>query len=57
MESFDFIMDSELQAIAILVDMTEEDVLADYRLYCKYAELPLCFDSWMEYTKETEHNF
>lgn len=57
MTNFDFIMDSEIEKVEDMTQMTRDEVLGDYVLYCKYADLEIGFDSWSEYMDETENQF
>jgi hypothetical protein len=57
MTNLNFIPQNEIEILAKLTQMDEEDVLGDYLLFCDIAELPINFDSWTEYKDETENQF
>ena len=53
MSDFDFIMDEDLDEIEVLTGMSRETAIADFRLFCKYAEIPISVESWDYYLIET----
>lgn len=53
MIDFDFIMDEDLEEIQDLTGMNRESAIADFRLFCKYAEIPISVESWDYYMIET----
>jgi hypothetical protein len=53
MSDFDFIMDEDLEEIQALTGLNPETAIADFRLFCKYAEIPISVESWDYYLIET----
>jgi hypothetical protein len=57
MTSLNFIPQTEIEILAKLTRMDEEDVLGDFLLFCDMAELPINLETWTEYKDETENQF
>ena len=55
--NYNFITDQEMDELTKLTDMTESEILDDFRLFCKYAEIPVCSDSWDYYIVEARNQF
>jgi hypothetical protein len=57
MTNLNFIPQNEIELLAKLTRMDQEDVLGDYLLFCDMAELTISMESWTEYKDETENQF
>lgn len=52
-----FIKDYEMNEMFRITGFSEEEIIADYKLYVEAAELEIDRDSWIEYMEETRTFF